>query len=317
MIHRSGRPPLRPSAAGLLLAVAMAGCGGKTPTNPGGGGDDPSLPAAPVLVTPAGGAQLSTDMPTFTVQNARGFNGSSALYTFQVLTRSGAREIASMPVPGGRGTTTAIFTTPLPRGMTLTWKVTANGSTGQVASTVSTFTTPAVDCLSVAGAFGKSVVEFSIPACSLQGNAYNDPDEVLGPPDARRLSAPAAQVFVGSGFLSLGEKGHVTVDMRGCFLDGPGDDLRIYQAVSSEPVTVYVSGSPSGPFVSIGDREPCGVRSGGGIFSNHCQFDLATGEVTEARYVRIEDGEHYPCAAAQTDSEGADIDAVEMLNRKP
>jgi hypothetical protein len=33
--------------------------------------------------------------------------------------------------------------------------------------------------------------------------------------------------------------------------------------------------------------------------------------------VRIEDGEHYPCEAGETDSEGADIDAVEMLNRKP
>jgi hypothetical protein len=32
--------------------------------------------------------------------------------------------------------------------------------------------------------------------------------------------------------------------------------------------------------------------------------------------VRIEDGEHYACEDAQTDSEGSDIDAVEMLNRK-
>jgi len=317
MIERSGRPLLRALAAGLFLIAPILGCGGNSPTDPNGDGDDPSLPAAPVLVTPAGGAQLSTDMPTFTVQNARGFNGPPATYTFQVLTRSGAREIASLPVPAGRGRTTATFTAPLPRGMTLTWKVTASGSTGQVASPVGTFTTPAVECVSAAGPFGKSVIEVSIPACSLQGNAYNDPDEVLGPPNARRLSAQGAPVFVGAGFLSLGERGHVTVDMRGCFVDGPGDDLRIYQAVSSEPVTVYVSGSPNGPFLSIGDREPCGVRSGGGIFSNHCQFDLATGEVAEARYVRLEDGEHYPCAAAQTDSEGADIDAVEMLNRKP
>lgn len=317
MIHRSGRPPLRPSAAGLLLAAAMAGCGGNSPTNPGGDGDDPSLPAAPVLVTPAGGAQLSTDMPTFTVQNARGFNGPPATYTFQVLTRSGAREIASLAVPAGRGTTTATFTTPLPRGMTLTWKVTASGATGQVVdSAAATFTLPAVDCPSVRGAFAKSVVEWFIPACSLARNAYNDPTEVLGPPNAGRTRF-ADGTFRDFGYFSLGEKGHVTVDMGGCFVDGPGDDLRVYQAISNEPVTVYVAGQPNGPFISIGDREPCGVRSGGGIFSNHCQFDLATGEVTEARYVRIEDGEHYPCAAAQTDSEGADIDAVERLNRKP
>jgi len=314
MTDRSGRPLLRALAALLFLAAPFAGCGGG-PTKPDDDDDDATLPAAPVLVTPAGGTQLTTDMPTFTVQNARGFNGSAATYTFQVLTRSSLREIASMPVTGGRGTTSAVFATALPRGMTLSWKVTASGSTGQVVSLTGTFTTMAVECLSVAGAFGKSVVEWSIPACSLERNRYNEPEDVLGPPDARRIS-PMGTPFVGTGFLSLGEKGHVTVDMRGCFVDGPGDDLRIYQSVSNEPVSVYVAGRPEGPFVLIGDREHCGVRTGGGVFSNHCQFDLATGEVTEARYVRVEDGEHFPCARAETDSEGADVDAVEMLNRK-
>jgi hypothetical protein len=291
----------------------LVGCGGDSPTEPGGDGDDSNLPAAPVLVSPVGGMQLTTDMPTFTVQNARGFNTASATYVFQVLTRSGAREIATMSVPAGRGTTSAVPATPLPRGMSLTWKVRATGTTGQAESPVGTFITRAVECQSVAGAFGKVVIEVSIPACSLAQNSYNDADDVLGPPDATRISN---MPFVGRGFLSLGNRGHVTVDMRGCFVDGPGDDLRVYQTVSTEPVTVYVAGQPDGPFISIGDREPCGAPSGGGIFSRNCQFDLATGEVTEARYVRIEDGEHYPCEAAETDSEGADIDAVQMINRK-
>ena len=298
----------------LLLTASVAGCGGGSPMGPDDG-DDRSLPAVPMLVSPAAGAQLTTDAPTFTVQNARGFNTPAATYTFQVLTRSGARALASVTVNAGRGTTSATFPSPMPRGMTLSWRVTANGSAGQVVSSVATFAGPAVECLQVAGAYAKSVVEWSIPACSLARNRYNDPDEVLGPPDAVRLSVQGAPVFMGAGFLSLGEKGHVTVDMRGCFVDGPGDDLRIYQVVSSEPVTVYVSGSPNGPWISIGDREPCGAPSTG-LFSRNCQFDLATGEVGEARYVRVEDGEHYPCALAQTDSEGADIDAVQMLNRK-
>jgi hypothetical protein len=312
MTDRSGRPPLLALAAGFLLAISFVGCGGDSPTDPDED-DDATLPAMPVLVAPAAGAQLTTDMPTFTVQNARGFNQSSATYTFQLLTRSGAREVVSMSAPAGRGTTSVVPAAPLPRGMTLSWKVTAAMGGQQAASSVSTFTTRPVDCLAVAGAFGKSVVEWSIPACSLRHNAYNDPDEVLGRPDARRISnAP----FVGAGFLSLGERGHVTIDLRGCFVDGPGDDIRIYQTVSNEPVTVFVAGSPEGPFISIGDREPCGVRSGGGIFSNNCQFDLATAEVTEARYLRVEDGEHYPCEQGETDSEGADLDAVEMINRK-
>jgi hypothetical protein len=293
----------------------LPSCGGDPPTGPGGGDGDASLPPVPTLITPAAGAQLTTDTPTFTVQNARGYNTPSSSYTFTVMSRSGAREVAATTVPAGRGTTSATFASPLPRGMILTWKVTATGTPGQVASSVSTFSGPPVECLSVAGAYAKTVVEWFLPACSLANNRNNDPDEVLGPPDARRTSPPGTP-FVGVGFMSLGEKGHVTVDMRGCFVDGPGDDLRVYQTVSSEPVTVYVAGHPNGPWISIGDREPCGVRSGGGIFSGHCQFDLATGEVSEARFVRIEDGEHYPCEAGDTDSEGADLDAVEMMNRR-
>ena len=64
----------------------------------------------PVSITPAAGAQLTTDTPTFTVQNARGYNTPSTMYTFQVLKRSGAGEIASITVNAGRGTTSATFT---------------------------------------------------------------------------------------------------------------------------------------------------------------------------------------------------------------
>lgn len=314
MTARSARPLLRVVAAGIFFALCLPSCGGNSPTDPDdGGGGDASLPAVPMLITPAAGAQLTTDTPTFTVQNARGYNTPSTTYTFQVLTRSGGRDIATVTVNAGRGTTSATLPAALPRGMTLSWKVTATGTPGQVSSSTSTFTGPPVECLTVAGAYAKSVVEWFLPTCSLRRNAYNDPDEALGPPDVVRISS---NPFVGTGFMSLGERGHVTLDMRGCFVDGPGDDLRVYQAVSSEPVTVYVAGSASGPWISIGDREPCGVRSNGGVFSNHCQFDLATGEVSEARYVRVEDGEHYPCELGDTDSEGADLDAVQMLNRR-
>jgi hypothetical protein len=315
MIERSGPPLLRALAAGLFLIAPILGCGGNSPTYPNGDDDDSSLPAAPVLVTPAGGAQLSTDMPTFTVQNARGFNGPPATYTFQVLTRSGAREIASMPVPAGRGTTSAVLSAALPRGMTLSWKVTANGATGQVTSTTATFTTAAVACQSVRGAYAKSVVEWFVPACSLEQNAYNDPEEVLGPPNAIRIS-PQGTRFVGAGFFSLGNRGHVTVDMVGCVVDGQGADLRVFQAVSSEPVTVYAAGSPDGPFVKLEDRKPCDEGRLTTVI-RYCDFDLSVGEVTEARYFRVEDGEHFACELAQTDNEGADIDAVGMLNRKP
>jgi hypothetical protein len=61
---------------------------------------------------------------------------------------------------------------------------------------------------------------------------------------------------------------------------------------------------------------PCRTRSPG-LLSNHCDFDLRTGGLAEARYFKIEDGEIYPCLAGGTLTEGADIDAIEILNLKP
>jgi hypothetical protein len=157
--------------------------------------------------------------------------------------------------------------------------------------------------------YAQAVVDWWLPQCTLEHNSYNDPEEVLGPPDAVNLGGNTYQ-----GFMSLGQGGYVTVDMGTTFTDGPGPDVRVYQAVSGagEPVTLYAASSPSGPFTMVGLRVPCGVRTPG-LFSNHCDFDLAAGGVASARYLKIEDGEIYPCLSGGTDSEGTDIDAVEIL----
>jgi hypothetical protein len=116
------------------------------------------------------------------------------------------------------------------------------------------------------------------------------------------------------GFLSLGYKGYVTVDMEGCAVDGPGADVRVFQSVSREPVTLYAAGSPEGPFELLEARKDCGARLPG-VFSRYCDFDLAAAEASAARYFRIEDGEHTPCEDATTVTEGADIDAIEILRQ--
>jgi hypothetical protein len=110
--------------------------------------------------------------------------------------------------------------------------------------------------------------------------------------------------------VSLGFGGRVTVDMGGCVTDRPGNDLRVFQAVSSEPVSVYVATSPSGPFTLLEARKACGERVD--RVKGYCDFDLASGRVTQARYVRVEDGELFPCPGG-TRSEGADLDAVQAL----
>lgn len=160
-------------------------------------------------------------------------------------------------------------------------------------------------CTGSAKAYGQAVTDWWIPACSLAQNIYNDPAAALGPPDAAG-SAPDQY----SGFISLGFGGYVTVDMGGCISDRAGDDIRVFQAVSSEPVSVYVSTSPDGPFTLVEPRRPCGQRFDS--VKRYCDFDLAMAGVREARYVKVEDGELYPCPGG-TVTEGADLDAVQAL----
>jgi len=162
-----------------------------------------------------------------------------------------------------------------------------------------------------AAAFAQSIVDWWLPQCSLDHNRYNDPQEVVGAPDA---------VFLGTkdsyrGIMSMGQGGYVVVDMGVTVVDGNGPDIRVYQTTANEPVTVYASDNPGGPFTLIGLRVTCGTRSPGRV-SNHCDFDLRDGGLAQARYLKIEDGEIYPCLSGDTLTEGTDIDAVEVLNQR-
>jgi hypothetical protein len=161
----------------------------------------------------------------------------------------------------------------------------------------------------LAAPYATAVADWWLPSCSLSRNGYNEPGQAVGPPDALNLGGRDNY----RGLVSLGQGGWVTVDMGATVVNGPGADIRVFQATSSEPVTVYASASPTGPFTLLGLREPCG-RRGLGTFSNFCEFDLAAGPLAEARYLKIEDGEIYPCLAGDTISEGADLDAVQALN---
>ena len=108
----------------------------------------------------------------------------------------------------------------------------------------------------------------------------------------------------------------MTVDMEACAQDLPGPDVRVHQFVSQEFVTLYAGGSPNGPFQLLGYRVRCGNRVPGFPQRRTCDFDLGAAEVQEARYFKVEDGELYPFCPGDTPSEGADIDAVEILNLK-
>jgi hypothetical protein len=161
--------------------------------------------------------------------------------------------------------------------------------------------------------YAQSVVDWWLPECSLTHNGYNDSSQVLGGPDAVKLEKDAYR-----GIMSLGQGGYVTVDMGDTALDGPGADIRVYQVTGNEPVTLYAATSAQGPFTLVVLREDCGTRvPGAGGFERYCDFNLRDAGMAEARYLKIEDGEIYPCLAGGTITEGADIDAIEILNKKP
>jgi hypothetical protein len=266
-----------------------------------------------VLVEPQSGATLATDTPVFTVGNAAGFDAGQADYTFWVTVASTGRHVATLTVPAGRSTTSIQFPDPLLRGATLAWSVSAvNTSAEETASGSATFRLPPVECGAADDPYAKTVEGFWVPAVCLANNIYNDPEEVLGPPDAG--GAGPDRFF---GFVSLGNGGWVDVDMVACAFDGQGADVRVYQAVSGEPVTLWASSAPTGPWVAVEYRKPCGARVPGQIPQvRKCEFDLLEAGIEEARYFRVQDGELFPCPGT-TVSEGADIDAVEILNPSP
>jgi hypothetical protein len=308
------RRRVRAALSALVVLPGLLSCGPGV-TEPSPPPTPEALPPVPVAVTPAGGASVTADRPTFTVRNAMGYDEGAATYTFELANASGAQVLSRASVPAGRGTTSAVFPDAIPRGLVLSWRAVATSGAGtQAASARATFTAPGVDCAAGRNPYAKRVVDLFLTNCSRRRNSYNDGEEVLGAPDATRISSDP---FVGTGFLSLGERGHVDVDMEVCAADTPGGDIRVWQTVSNEPVTLYVAGRPEGPYVLLGERVRCGTRLGSGPFSGYCDFDLADGEVQEARYLRVEDGEHFPCQDGDTDSEGADIDAVQILHLKP
>jgi hypothetical protein len=265
----------------------------------------------PVLLDPAAGATVTTDRPVLVVRNALGFDSGQADYTFRVSVAPTDRDVASLTAPAGRGQTAVQFPQPLLRGALLAWTVVARDSSGaEAVSDRGTFRLPPVDCQAASTPYAKSVTGFWVPATCLAQNIYNDPEKALGPPDAG--GAGPDMYF---GFVSLGDGGWVDVDMEGCAVDGAGPDVRVFQSVSSEPVTLLASSAPTGPWVLVESRKPCGNRVPG-VFSRGCTFDLAQAGIEEARYLRIQDGELFPCPGG-TVTEGADIDAVEILNAKP
>ena len=102
---------------------------------------------------------------------------------------------------------------------------------------------------------------------------------------------------------SIGKNGWVVCDMQFSILDGPGNDIIVFEGdTSPEGYTCYASESMDGPWHELGDGE--------GTF----EFDLVNGGIFQAQFFKIKDDGD---GSAGGDNAGFDLDAIAALNQIP
>jgi PKD repeat protein len=129
---------------------------------------------------------------------------------------------------------------------------------------------------------------YRVTGCQIPGNNFSDPGYTpgaLGPPDG----IPYA----------LGKDGWIVLDMGDTIFNGPGADLKVYEAGTSQKgYYCYAGISMDGPWVSLG------------MASGTATFDLGQTSLNKARYIKIKDDGTGPSGGLGA---GFNLDAVEML----
>ncbi|HPE57598.1 MAG TPA: M14 family zinc carboxypeptidase [Bacteroidales bacterium] len=129
---------------------------------------------------------------------------------------------------------------------------------------------------------------YRLSSCQIPDNNYADEGwtpAVIGAPDNINYS--------------IGKDGWCVLDMQYAIPDGPGSDFIVHEGdASAEGFTCYVGETLDGPWISLGTG------------SGTTEFDLASGNVTEAQFIKIvDDGD----GAATASDAGFDLDAIEVL----
>ncbi|MFC1898426.1 M14 family zinc carboxypeptidase, partial [Candidatus Cloacimonadota bacterium] len=132
--------------------------------------------------------------------------------------------------------------------------------------------------------------QYVYKVCSSRIPDNNPADEgdtpgVIGAPDDRNYS--------------IGKNGWIVVDMQSAIPDGQGNDFVVHEGdTTPEGYTAYAGETMDGPWISLG--------TGTGT----TEFDLSTGGVIEAQFIKIEDDGD---GSANVADAGFDLDAVESI----
>ena len=296
----------------LLLALLLPACGSGPATDPSPTPEP--LGPIPVLLSPVNNEQATSDTPTFTVRNAQGFDRGQANYTFRVTTASGQREIASATVPAGSNPDEPhLRDRAAPGHEPLPGRWSPASATAEVALPDSHL--PHGGGGLRRGRRAPTPSRWSTGSCP-PATSCRTSTTTRGTCSARRMAAASGpnNFF---GFLSLGDEGHVTVDMEACAVDLAGPDVRVYQFVAQGAGHPLRRGQPDGP-LPASRAIACPAARG----SPAAPASAATATSTSARRrsrrpatSRSRTGSSSLCPGG-TPSEGADIDAVEILHLK-
>jgi len=134
------------------------------------------------------------------------------------------------------------------------------------------------------GQYGYKIVSSRIPGTNANDESYTP--AALGAPDDINYS--------------IGKNGWVLIDLQYTVLDGPGNDITVYEGDETEEgFTCFASQGPDGPWVNLGDGE--GTTG----------FDLGSANTPEARYLKVvDDGD----GSANIPDAGFDLDAIEGVD---
>lgn len=270
---------------------------------------------SPTLILPAAQDEVPADTLVFRFQPSPEWTGPDIIYRVQIAQQENFQTILySWEVPGQQGII-AISKPGILHPGTYYWRVYAIRKSEQ-SLTITKFHKNRFQVISGCGQWNQGRYAYRVVETHyecLSRNRYTDPSQALGSPDARELGEDTF-----SGITSLGVNGYIILEMGRCVKNGSGADIRVYQTVSYEGVEVQVAESRQGPWVSLGMRF-CGETTPG-LFSNHCDFDLSDGALSQARFVKVIDHicNSHPylcgCNLQTVQTPGADIDAVEALH---
>jgi hypothetical protein len=133
---------------------------------------------------------------------------------------------------------------------------------------------------------------YRVSSCQIPGNNHDDEGNtpgIIGAPDNINYS--------------IGRNGWIVIDMQFPILDGPGNDIIVFEGdITPEGFTCYASETMDGPWLELGDGE------------GTSEFDLVNGGVFEAQFFKIKDDGD---GSSSGDNAGFDLDAIAALEHIP